>query len=89
MLEWYLNLLGFEIKSDTPICPVIVGSSENAQMLSSKLLEAGIFGRAIVYPTVPVDKARVRIMLSAAHTQTHLDQCIEAFQRIGKEMGLI
>ena len=84
-----MKSIGFPISSETPICPVIVGSSENAQRLSQRLLEEGIFGRAIVFPTVAQDKARVRIMINAIHTQAHLDRCIETFEKLGKELGLL
>lgn len=84
-----LQAIGFPINSETPICPVIVGSSENAQKLSQRLLEEGIFGRAIVFPTVAQDKARVRIMINATHTQAHLDRCIATFEKLGKELGLL
>lgn len=81
--------VGFKINSETPICPVIVGSSEKAQALSKRLLELGIYGRAIVFPTVAKDKARIRIMINANHTKTHLDRCIEAFEKAGKELGVL
>lgn len=84
-----LKSIGLPIQSETPICPVIVGSSENAQKLSRRLFEEGILGRAIVFPTVAQDKARVRIMISAVHTQAQLDRCIETFEKVGKELGLL
>lgn len=84
-----MKSIGLPIESDTPICPVIAGSSENAQRLSARLFEEGIYGRAIVFPTVAQDKARVRIMINATHTQPQLDRCIEAFEKIGRELGLI
>jgi glycine C-acetyltransferase len=84
-----MKSIGLPIQSDTPICPVIVGSSENAQRLSQRLFEEGIFGRAIVFPTVAQDKARVRIMINATHSQQQLDRCIETFEKLGKELGLL
>ncbi len=84
-----MKSIGLPIESETPLCPVIVGSSEKAQQLSQRLLEEGIFGRAIVFPTVAADKARVRIIINACHTQPQLDRCIEAFEKIGKELGLL
>jgi glycine C-acetyltransferase len=66
-----------------------VGSSENAQKLSQRLFEEGIFGRAIVFPTVAQDKARVRIMINATHSQQQLERCIETFEKLGKELGLL
>lgn len=84
-----MNSIGLPIESETPLCPVIVGSSDKAQRLSERLFEEGIYGRAIVFPTVAADKARVRIIISATHTQAHLDRCIEAFEKIGKELQLL
>lgn len=81
--------IGLPIDSETPICPVIAGTSDKAQQMSRRLFELGIFGRAIVFPTVAKDKARVRIMINANHTQTHLDRAIEAFATVGKELALI
>lgn len=84
-----MKSIGLPIDSETPLCPVIVGTSEKAQKLSQRLLEEGIYGRAIVFPTVAADKARVRVIINACHTQTHLDRCIEAFEKIGKELDLL
>lgn len=84
-----MKSIGFEIDSETPICPVICEESEKAQKMSQRLFEEGIYGRAIVFPTVAKDKARVRVMISAEHTQAHLDRAIETFERIGKELALI
>ncbi|WP_373532969.1 glycine C-acetyltransferase [Vampirovibrio sp.] len=84
-----MKSIGLPIDSETPLCPVIVGTSEKAQKLSQRLLEEGIYGRAIVFPTVAADKARVRVIINACHTQSQLDRCIEAFEKIGKELNLL
>ncbi len=84
-----MKSIGFDLETDSPIMPVIVGPSEKAFELSEKLYAAGIYGRPIVFPTVAKDKARVRLIITAAHTQAHLDTVIEAFKTIGKEMELI
>ncbi len=84
-----MKSIGLPIESETPLCPVIVGTSEKAQKLSERLYEEGIYGRAIVFPTVAADKARVRVIINANHTQAHLDRCIEAFEKIGKELNLL
>ncbi|MGE0199978.1 MAG: glycine C-acetyltransferase [Candidatus Melainabacteria bacterium] len=84
-----MKSIGFPIESETPICPVICGESEKAQAMSRLLLERGIFVRAIVFPTVAADKARVRVMINANHTQAHLDRAIEAFGDVGRQLGLI
>jgi len=84
-----MQSLGFQADSDTPIVPVIAGDSEKAQKLSQKLFEAGIYGQAIVFPTVAKDKARIRVIVTASHTKAHLDQAVETFGRFGKELGII
>lgn len=81
--------IGFKIDSETPICPVIVGESEKAQALSKRLFELGIYGRAIVFPTVAKNKARIRIMINANHTKANLARCIEAFKTAGGALNLI
>jgi len=84
-----MQSLGFQADSDTPIVPVIAGDSEKAQKLSQKLFEAGIYGQAIVFPTVAKDKARIRVIVTASHTKAHLDQAVETFGQLGKELGII
>lgn len=84
-----MKSIGFAINSETPICPVIVGESETAKTLERRLFEEGIYGRSIVYPTVAKDRARVRIMINANHTQAHLDRLISTFDKLGRELGLI
>jgi len=80
--------IGLPIASETPICPVIVGESEKAQLLSKRLLDEGVYARAIVFPTVARDRARVRVMINANHTRDHLDRAIAAFKRVGAELGI-
>ncbi len=85
-----LGRLGFDIgTSETPITPVMMGDSETAGRFSDRLFEAGIFAQPIVFPTVALDKARIRTIVTAAHTDAHLDTALEAFDRIGHELGLI
>jgi glycine C-acetyltransferase len=82
--------LGFNTgKSETPITPVILGENQVAQQFSRKLFERGIFAMPIVFPTVPKGTARIRVMISAAHTSSDLEQGLEAFQSVGKELGVI
>ena len=84
-----LARLGFDTGvSETPITPVIVGESEAAIRFSDALFEAGVFVTSVVYPTVGLDKARLRAIVTAAHTDEHLDQALEAFARVGRELGL-
>jgi glycine C-acetyltransferase len=66
-------------RSATPITPVIVGAAQKAHALSDHLRELGIFIQSVAFPTVPQDGARVRAMVSAAHTQNDLDRAIDAF----------
>jgi glycine C-acetyltransferase len=82
--------LGFNTgHSATPITPVILGENQVAQQFSRKLFERGIFAMPIVFPTVPKGTARIRVMISAAHTSSDLEQGLEAFQNVGKELGVI
>jgi glycine C-acetyltransferase len=82
--------LGFNTgKSATPITPVILGENQVAQQFSRRLFERGIFAMPIVFPTVPKGTARIRVMISAAHTSSDLEQGLEAFQTVGKELGVI
>ena len=82
--------LGFDTgRSQTPITPVIVGESSTAVKLSHELLDEGIFVKPIVYPLVAKDKARVRTIVTAQHTKEDLDTAVEAFKKVGKELGII
>jgi len=85
-----LQKLGFNTgASETPITPVIVGSSHNAKKLAQRLFEEGVFAQEIVFPMVARDKARVRTIVTAMHTKEDLDFALNAFKKIGKELGLI
>lgn len=85
-----LKQLGFNIgASETPITPVIVGSSQNAKQLAKRLFEEGVFAQEIVFPMVARDKARVRTIVTAMHTQADLDFALDAFRKVGKELRLI
>ena len=85
-----LARLGFDTgASETPITPVIVGGSEVAIHFSDQLFEAGIFATSVIYPTVALDKARLRAIVTAAHTDEHLDRALDAFARIGRRLGII
>jgi len=82
--------LGFDLgKSQTPIIPVMAGESGLAKKLSLKLYEAGVFALPIVYPMVAQGKARIRTIMNAALTTQDLDFAIAAFEKAGKELGLI
>jgi glycine C-acetyltransferase len=85
-----LKRLGFNTGlSESPITPVIAGDSAKANTLSDRLFEEGVFAQAIGYPTVPRDKARVRTIVTATHTREDLQYALDAFARVGREIGLI
>jgi len=85
-----MNKLGFDTgKSETPITPVMLGEAPLAQQFSRELYEEGVFGMAIGYPTVPQGKARIRVMISAAHDNDDLGKGLEAFAKVGKKLGVI
>ena len=96
-LEWNVNYFkkgiknaGLEIKDgDSAIVPVMLYDAKLAQTFAAKLLEEGIYVIGFFYPVVPKDKARIRVQLSAAHEKEHLDKAIEAFAKVGKELGVI
>jgi len=83
-----MKKLGFDIGvSQTPITPVMLGEASAAQTFSKKLFEEGIFAMAIGFPTVAKGKARIRVMISAAHSKEDLDTTLAAFEKVGKELG--
>ncbi len=82
--------LGFDTgKSSTPITPVMLGEAPLAQQFSRELFENGVFAMAIGFPTVPRGKARIRVMISAAHYQDDLDRGLEVFKQVGTKLGVI
>jgi glycine C-acetyltransferase len=82
--------LGFDTgDSTTPITPIMLGEAPLAQDFSRKLFEAGVFAMAIGFPTVPRGKARLRVMISAAHTNEDLDRGLGAFEKVGRQLGVI
>jgi glycine C-acetyltransferase len=85
-----LSQLGFQTgQSETPITPVIVGEGARAVQLSSRLFAEGVFAQAIVYPTVAVDKCRVRTIVTALHTNAELSRALDVFARVGRELAII
>jgi glycine C-acetyltransferase len=85
-----MQRMGFDTgQSATPITPVMLGEAPLAQQFSRELFNAGVFGMAIGYPTVPQGKARIRVMISAAHTKEDLDKGLEAFASVGRKLGVI
>ena len=85
-----ISRVGFEIKSgDHPIVPVMLYEAAVAQDFADRLLKKGIYVIGFFFPVVPKGQARIRVQISAAHEQNHLDQAIHAFTDIGKELGII
>ncbi|MFT7350518.1 MAG: glycine C-acetyltransferase [Flavobacterium sp.] len=77
------------IDGDSAIVPVMLYDAKLAQKMAELLLEKGIYVIGFFFPVVPKEKARIRVQLSAAHTQFHLDQAIKAFSEVGKELNII
>jgi glycine C-acetyltransferase len=85
-----MKSLGFNTGvSVTPITPVMLGEVTLARQFSKELYDAGVFAMALGYPTVPQGKARIRVMISAAHSRSDLDQGLETFKLVGKKLGVI
>ncbi|WP_405200036.1 glycine C-acetyltransferase [Christiangramia sp. LLG6405-1] len=81
---------GFEIiDGEAAIVPVMLHDAKLSQDMADKLLEEGIYVIGFFYPVVPKGKARIRVQLSAAHNKEHLDKAIQAFTKVGKELGVI
>lgn len=85
-----LKKLGFDTGSSiSPIIPLMLGEAEVAQNFSKELFAEGLFAKAIVYPTVPQGKARIRIMNSAGHSKAQLDRALKIFEAVGKNLKII
>ena len=85
-----MSAQGFAIAPGThPIVPIMLYDAHLAQTMAAELLREGIYVIGFSYPVVPKGKARIRVQISAAHSREHLDQCIAAFTKIGKQIGLI
>jgi glycine C-acetyltransferase len=81
---------GFDTgKSETPITPVLLGEAKIAQEFSRRLFEQNVFAMAIGFPTVPMGKARIRVMISATHSEQDLDFGVEKFIAVGKALKVI
>ena len=90
-----LGLLGYNIggrntpASETPITPIIIGEGRATMEFSKALFEEGVMGTGLAFPTVPEGKARVRAIVTAAHTTDELTQALDVLKRVGKRMGII
>ena len=83
-----MKKLGFNTgMTQTPITPVMLGDVQLARRFSRELLEEGVFAGSLGFPTVPVGKARIRVMISAAHSQDNLERALDAFDQVGKRLG--
>jgi glycine C-acetyltransferase len=81
---------GFDIKEGIhAIVPVMLYDAKLSQLMSDKLLAEGIYVIGFFFPVVPKDQARIRVQISAAHTKDNLEKCIQAFIKIGTELGVI
>jgi glycine C-acetyltransferase len=85
-----MGRLGFDIgHSETPITPVILGDSELTIRFSNRLVDEGVFATSVVFPTVALDRARIRTIVTAAHSEELLDRALGAFATVGRELGVI
>ncbi|KLI99099.1 glycine C-acetyltransferase [Luteimonas sp. FCS-9] len=85
-----MTAAGFDVRPGThPISPVMLYDAKLAQRFAERLLEEGIYAIGFFFPVVPKDQARIRTQISAAHTRAQLDRAIDAFTRIGRELGVL
>ncbi len=85
-----MTAAGFDVRPGVhPISPVMLYDAKLAQRFAERLLEEGIYAIGFFFPVVPKDQARIRTQISAAHTREHLDRAIDAFTRIGRELGVL
>ena len=84
-----MKKLGFDTGvTQTPITPVMLGDVQLAREFSRRLFDEGLFAMALGFPTVPMGKARIRVMISAAHSQQDLEEALDIFERVGKSLGV-
>jgi glycine C-acetyltransferase len=85
-----IEQLGFKTRGDrSAIVPVMLGDAKLSQVMADKLLDEGIYVIGFFYPVVPKDTARIRVQLSAAHSEAHIDKALAAFGKVGKELGVV
>jgi glycine C-acetyltransferase len=85
-----LGRLGFDTgRSEIPITPVLMGDPETGLRFSDRLMDHGVFAQPVVFPTVALDKARIRTIVTAAHTREHLERAVAAFAQVGQELGVL
>jgi 7-keto-8-aminopelargonate synthetase-like enzyme len=85
-----LRAMGFDCgESNTPVIPIVVGEDVNAFKMAVRLQEEGVFVNAVVSPATPPGRALIRTSYMATHTKEHLTRALEAFGKVGRELGLI
>jgi 7-keto-8-aminopelargonate synthetase-like enzyme len=85
-----LRAIGFDCgESETPVIPIVVGDDFLAFKMARRLHEEGVFVNAVVSPASPPGRALIRTSYMATHTRDHLTRALEAFDRVGKELGLV
>jgi glycine C-acetyltransferase len=91
--RWFrqaMTAAGFDIiPGEHPITPVMLYDAPLAQQFARRLLDEGIYVIGFFYPVVPQGKARIRVQLSAAHEQAHLEKAVAAFAKVGRELGVV
>jgi 7-keto-8-aminopelargonate synthetase-like enzyme len=89
-LQEGLRQTGFDIgPTETPIVPVLIGPLDQTMIMWRKMYDAGVFTNPVVPPAVPYSQCRLRTSVMATHTDDQIDFCLEAFSRIGKELGVV
>ena len=85
-----ISNLGFKVLGNNhPIVPIMLSDAVLAKEMAEKLLYEGVYVISFSYPVVPKDMARIRIQISASMTTAHLDKALDAFKRVGKDLGVI
>ena len=85
-----MTAAGFDIKpTQSAICAVMLYDAKLSQVYAARMQEEGIYVTGFYYPVVPKGQARIRVQISAGHNKEHLDKCIEAFIKVGKELGVL
>jgi glycine C-acetyltransferase len=86
----HMTRLGFDLKPGAhPIIPVMLGNARLATAMADRLLEEGVYVIGFSYPVVPHGQARIRTQMSAGHTSAHLERALAAFEKVGRELGVI
>ena len=85
-----LRKIGLDFKDgESAIVPVMLGDAKLSQDMADALLQEGIYVIGFFFPVVPKEQARIRVQLSAAHTREHLDRALAAFEKVGRELGIL